>query len=505
MAVSAKLSPDQQLADELAKYTADPLSFVHFAYPWGKPGQLRNLKGPDGWQIEALQQIGEEVRKRAFDGTNPVMPIRFSRASGHGIGKTTFTAWIVDWIMSTRPYARGKVTANKFTQLETTTWAGIQKWTKLCITGHWFTTTNSRLYHKQHESNWSCSAETCKEENSQAFAGQHASDSTSFYIFDEASEIPESVWEVAEGGLTDGEPMIFAFGNPTMRSGKFFRINFGHDRFRWNCGAIDSRSCSFTNKTQISEWIEDHKDDGGEDSDFVRVRVRGLPPRTSDSQYIPADLVYDAQKRPAIHLPEDPLVVGVDVARGGSDHSVICFRRGKDARSIRPIRLPGDETRDSNRLVNLVIDVLNREYDGVKPAVVFVDGTGIGGPIVDSIRQRGYRNVVEINFSWKAPDEKYANMRAYMWGCMREWLRHGAIPDDPVLETDLTGPGYKHKNDAVLLEAKEDMKKRGLDSPDDGDALALTFSQPVGPLAVQRAKVSGFERGPIVGPDAWMM
>lgn len=499
--MASKLSTDQQVADELAQFYSDPLGFVQFAYPWRRPGPLRNYDGPDGWQIDALAQIGAEVAGRGFDGVHAVKPIRFSRASGHGIGKTTFVAWIVDWIMSTRPYARGKVTANKFTQLETTTWAAIQKWSKLCITSNWFTLTNSRMYHKLHESSWSCSAETCKEENSQAFAGQHAADSTSFYVFDEASEIPESVWEVAEGGLTDGEPMIFAFGNPTERSGRFFRINFGQERNRWNAGSIDSRETTFTNKEQIAEWIEDH----GEDSDFVRVRVRGLPPRAGDLQFIPADIVFEAQRRPAIHLPDDPLVVGVDVARGGMDNSVIRFRRGADARSIPPIRIPGEETRDSTRLVLKIIDVLNTEYDGVKPAMCFVDGTGIGGPIVDNIRQRGYRNAIEINFSWKAPDEKYANMRAYMWGKMRDWLRHGAVEQDQILETDLTGPGYKHKGDAVLLEAKEEMKKRGLDSPDDGDALALTFAQPVGPVAVRRASEFS-SRGYIPsGPDSWMM
>jgi hypothetical protein len=122
-----------------------------------------------------------------------------------------------------------------------------------------------------------------------AFASQHAADSTSFYIFDEASAIPEKIYDVAMGGLTDGEPMIFPFGNPTRSQGTFHRITFGEERKRWNVRSIDSRNCKFSNKELIKEWEQDR----GEDSDFFRVRVKGLPPRASDSQFIDADRVLE--------------------------------------------------------------------------------------------------------------------------------------------------------------------------------------------------------------------
>jgi len=470
---------DNQLADEIAKFYADPLGFVKFAYPWGEAGPLANAAGPDGWQTEFLQEIGREVTARRFDGVTAVQPLRFATASGHGIGKSTVVAWIVDWIMSTRPLAVGTITANTFPQLQSKTWAQIQKWTRLSITAHWFTISGTRMSANEAPEAWFCTPQTCREENSESFAGQHAATSTSFYIFDEASSIVEKIWEVAEGGLTDGEPMIFAFGNPTRSTGRFHRIVFGSERNRWSHRAIDSRQAAMTNKEQIAEWIQDY----GEDSDFVRVRVRGLPPKASDLQFIDSERVYEAQRRTAACFDDDPLVVGVDVARGGADRSVIRFRRGVDARSIPPIRIPGEETRDAMRLVNLVAQVLEGEKSGgLKPAMVFIDGTGIGGPIVDRLKQLGHRNVVEIQFGWKAPDTKHANMRAWMWSQMKDWLQRGAIDKDDRLEIDLTAPGYHHdKQDRIVLEAKEDMKKRGLDSPDDGDALALTFAQPVGP------------------------
>ena len=134
-------------------------------------------------------------------------------------------------------------------------------------------------------------------------------------------------------------------------------------------------------------------------------------------------------------------------------------------------------------LVAKAADLLENGIDGQPIDAMFVDGTGIGGPIVDRLHQLGFdQQVIEVQFSWKPPDFKYANMRSYMWGRMRDWLQRGSIDDTPTLEQDLTGPGYTHnRQDQLLLESKEHMKKRALASPDDGDALGLTFAFPVSP------------------------
>ena len=215
---------EHRLAKEVASCYGDPLRFVRTMYPWGEPNtSLAHATGPDVWQAEFLTRLGAAVRQRQFDSVTAVQPIRMAVSSGHGIGKSTLVAWIVNWIMSTRTNSRGTITANTFTQVQDKTWAAIRKWTPLCLTGPWFEVTAERMRRRDHPESQFFSATSCREENSEAFAGQHERTSSSFYIFDEASAVPDSIYEVAEGGLTDGEPMIFLFGNPTRSTGMFHR------------------------------------------------------------------------------------------------------------------------------------------------------------------------------------------------------------------------------------------------------------------------------------------
>ena len=164
-------------------------------------------------------------KDRAFDGTNAVNPILKAISSGHGIGKSTFTAWITLFILSTRPYARGIVTATPSDQLKTKPWAEPGKWHTLAINQPWFVYSNTKgnmtLKHVNYSNSWRADGMTCREENSESFSGLHAANSTPFYLFDEASGIPDAIWDVAEGGTTDGEPLWMVFGNPIRNTGRF--------------------------------------------------------------------------------------------------------------------------------------------------------------------------------------------------------------------------------------------------------------------------------------------
>jgi hypothetical protein len=253
-------------------------------------------------------------------------------------------------------------------------------------------------------------------------------------------------------------------------------VAFGDGRDRWDIQVVDSRESHFANKALIKEWEQDY----GEDSDFFRVRVRGLPPNADELQYIDAYRVAQAQRGTLQPLVGEPLIAGVDVSGGGKAWTVCRFRRGFDARSVPPIRLTGEQTVANDR--QLVIAKLSDALVTHKPDAMFIDAA-FGAVIVSRLRQMGFTQVHEVNFGGPASDVHDANMRASMWRSVKDWLPRGCIdPKDQRLAMDLTAPGFHlNQSNKLVLESKESMQKRNVASPDDGDALALTFAMPVRP------------------------
>lgn len=199
----------------------------------------------------------------------------------------------------------------------------------------------------------------------------------------------------------------------------------------------------------------------------------------SDDQLIPFSAIYDAQQRQVRAEPWDERIIGVDVARFGDDSSVIYFRQGRDGSPIPYERFQGMDTMEFASRVAAWIDKW-------EPDAVFVDDGGLGGGVVDRLHQLQFRDVIGINFGGKSDSNrtglKAANKRSEMWLTMRDWLARGALPDDDLLAAELMGPLYRYDADnRIALERKEDMKKRGVASPDVADALALTFAYPVQP------------------------
>jgi hypothetical protein len=488
-----------QIAQDVASFYDDPLGFVMYAFPWDSDESIQQVElspkykakygcdyGPDDWACEFLDEWGDEIRKRGFDGKNAVEPIQFSTSSGHGIGKSTLTSWIILFIMSTRPYCKGVVTANTAEQLKTKTWAELGKWFNNCITKDWFDYNTGRgamsLSHKAHKTTWRVDAQTSRAENSEAFAGLHAANSTPFYVFDEASAVPDIIFEVREGGTTDGEPMTFDFGNPTRNSGKFFENCAGAFRHRYIHKQIDSRNVKITSKDRIKQWEEDY----GADSDFFKVRVKGEFPSAGSLQFMPTNLVEEAMMRADFEDKDAQLIIGVDVARFGDDESIIWPRLGMDARSW-PIRrfLKLDTVQLTGKIIECI-----REFRaiGKECAALFIDGTGIGGGVVDQLRHLGY-NPIEIQFGSSAIDSQVYRYRMdEMWGRTKDALPRLLLP--PInapngldIKSDLTKReyGYTTLGNKIQLESKKEMKERGLQSPNLADALALTFAQDVAP------------------------
>lgn len=459
------MTPTDQihLAELLARCSNDPLAFVRGIFHWGL-GELEGYDGPDVWQQDILSAIRDGL-------LTPNEAIRIAVASGHGIGKSALVAWLILWSIMTHEDAKGVVTANTETQLKTKTWAEVAKWHRRCLGCHLFQLTATALFSKDpiHAKTWRIDMVPWSERNTEAFAGLHNEGKRVMLFFDEASAIPDAIWEVAEGALTDRNTQIIwcCFGNPTQNSGRF-KGCFGRFKHRWKTWQIDARSCRLTNKAQIRQWIDDY----GEDSDFCRVRIRGIFPRAAANQFISSEAVAVCRDYRAEGYHTAPKIMGVDVARFGEDQTVFSRRQGRKVFPM--LKFRGLDTSQ----VAAQLMACMRQW---APQAVFIDGVGVGGGVVDQCRALGY-DVIEVNAGSTADDKvKYLNLRAEMWDRMRAAIQVGLeLPEDPELAMDLTGVQYQFTaKQQIQLEKKESMKSRGLGSPDCADALALTYARPV--------------------------
>lgn len=486
--------------EDLASFTNDPLGFVLWSFPWGEPGELEHAR-VEPWQARLLSELGQGLI--SFEGA-----LRVARTSGHGIGKSALVSWLILWAMSTFEDTVGVVTANTETQLKTKTWVQLAKWYRMCLTRSMFKMTATALFScdPEHERTWRMDMVPWSERNTEAFAGLHNQGKRILLVFDEASAIPDTIWEVAEGALTDRNTQIIwaCFGNPTRNKGRF-RDCFPGGKFahRWSTGVIDSREVSFTDKSQIQEWIVDH----GEDSDFVRIRVRGVFPRVDAESWIPYELALQAVNR-EIPQQRGALIIGVDVGRFGDDPSVIYPRKGRDARTWPPEILYGADTMTTASRTAAT-------YLRLHASVVMVDSGGVGGGVVDRLRQLRIP-VMEVDFGSASdratPDDgtKYANKRAEIWGALRMWLKGGSIPHIVVgehiggkitLVDELVSPNYgMNGREEIQLEGKKDMRKRRIPSPNVADALACTFAFPAMEADVTSPREMEMEQ-PTIAPD----
>lgn len=464
--------PDGTLINTIADFYADPLGFVFFAFPWGKPGkQLHDQGGPDTWQADILERIGKHVREGHSVQDAMTTALQIAVASGHGVGKTALVSWIILWFISTRPTPQIVVTANTKSQLETKTWRELAKWHKLAIHADWFQWTATKFYKKDRPEDWFAASIPWSKERAEAFAGTH--EKHVLIIFDEASGIDDIIWETTEGAMTTPGAMWIAFGNPTQNTGRF-REAFRKFRHRWITIQVDSRKAKMADKSKLDQWVDDY----GEDSDFVRVRVRGVFPRAGTTQLIPLDLVEAAFKRrpKPNEYQHAAIVVSTDVARYGDDQTVIIVRQGRKIHYYEAYR-ELSTVQTAYRTIE-AMDWCKEELERA-PDGIFIDAVGVGAGVADTMVQLGY-DIIEVNAGEKANDDaKFFNKRAEMWVDMRDWLKAGgALPNKNVQEItdDLTGPQYGFaKESKVQLEKKEDMKDRGLPSPDFGDALANSF------------------------------
>ena len=467
MTVTERVDPLEDTAEWLSDVAHDPVAFVEGAFAWGE-GELANFDGPMEWQHWVLTQIRDGL-------LTPGKAIQIAVASGHGIGKTALVCWITLWAMTTAGDMRGIITASTEAMLNTRLRAELRKWFRLFRAATFFDLTMTALLPKDtsHEQTWRVDLLPWNPNRPESFAGLHNAGRRILVIFDEASAIDRAIWETVMPVATDRDAEVVwcVFGNPLHPEGEFKNC---FDNGHWITRHVDSRSVPITNKADFQKWIDAY----GEDSDFVNSRVKGLFPRVAFNRFISADSVNAAMQRP-VEGNHDPLVLGVDVARFGDDMSVIYPRKGLDARTHLPMKY-------RNIPLDRLEDKIMEFCAANRVAMVFVDGTGVGGGVIDHLRRRGVL-VHDVQFASKSDQrqERYANKRAEIWGVMKEKLQYLSLPNDSELREQLTGPEFTlNSRDEILLEPKDSMKRRGVASPDIADALAVTFASEVATLPV---------------------
>lgn len=482
-----RVEQELELAADLVSYADDPLGFVLYAYPWGQRGTpLADWHGPRKWQAELLEEIGAHTRQQGFalDNDLDLSVYRAAVASGRGIGKSALFAWLSHWHASTHLGSSTILTANTEAQLRTKTFPEFGRWFGMAMNHHWFEVDSLRIYPKDWIANlvqdqlkispgyWYIQGQNWSAENVDAFAGTHNPLGLAV-LYDEASGIEEGIWRVTAGFFTERTPYRYfmAFSNPRRNSGAFFnRFNKPELAATWRTRKIDARDVEGADQSVYQAIMAEH----GPDSDTARVEVYGEFPEASEDQFITNSAVRGAQQREVLSFDDtEPLILGVDPAPRG--RTVLRARQGRDARSIKPIVLNG---KDNHEIADAVVAFIEK-YD---PDAIAVDG-GMGTGVIDELKRRRVK-VFEVWFGTAAEDAagEFATRGSELWGKLRDWLPGGCIDASETLFRDLTSRTWKfhgREDGKKILRSKKEMAKDGIPSPDDGDALALTFAPQV--------------------------
>lgn len=390
---------------------------------------------------------------------------RITIRSGHGPGKSSMLAWILIWFLTTRPYSKVPSTAPTGHQLADVLWGEVSYWHERMAEPYksLLDVSSDMVRHQEAPKSWYAAARTARKENPDALQGFHAPHLA--FLIDEASGVPEVIFQVAEGALSTPGALVIMAGNPTRLEGTFYDA-FHSDRKHWKTFHFSSQDSPLVAPEYCTRMAERY----GADSDIYRVRVLGdFPKQESDTLISLAD-AEDAQNRPEpAGWHEYPLIYGVDPARFGDDETVILKRKGPVV-----LEVIGVYKRDTMEVAGLV--ALEAKKD--RPEHILVDTIGVGAGVHDRLVELGYPSV-EVQVSEKPKHEdQFMNLRAELWWSVKEWIEKepAVLPDDEDMIGQLSSIKYKiTSNGKIQIESKQDRKKRGLISPNRADALMLTF------------------------------
>ncbi|NNM74761.1 terminase large subunit domain-containing protein [Enterovirga aerilata] len=397
---------------------------------------------------------------------------RISIRAGHGVGKSTACSWGMIWFMLTRFPQKTVCTAPTAGQLFDALFAELKRWIAALppVLRGLFEVFSDRVVLLAAPERSFISARTSSADRPEALAGIHAEHV--LLIVDEASAVPEPVFESASGSMSGHSAHTVLISNPTRTSGLFFRT---HHELKGSWFTL--HWSSLKNRLVSPDFIKQTAETYGEESNAYRVRVLGEFPTRDDDTLIAAELVDAAIVRDIAHDPKNTILYGLDCARFGDDRSVLCRRIGNVVLPLKVWR-----NLDTMALVGAVVNELAE--DGIqarsdKPYEILVDSIGIGAGVADRLRELGF-NCRDVNVSEAtAMNPKAAKLRDELWLAVRDWLRARAckLPQDDDLRQELVSPTYSFTSNGKLkVEGKAEMKKRGLRSPDRADALCLTFA-----------------------------
>lgn len=442
---------------------------------------------PDSDQAAILRSVKE----------NQMTSVR----SGHGIGKSAVEAWAIIWFIMTRPFPKIPCTAPTQHQLFDILWAEVSKWTRnnkaLQNELIW---TKEKLYIKGYPEEWFAVARTASKPD--ALQGFHADDV--LYIIDEASGVDDKIFEPVLGSLSTKGAKLLMCGNPTQLSG-FFYDSHNKNRASYKTFHIDGRNSSRVSQEFVKTIIDMY----GENSDVFRVRVAGEFPLAEDDIFIPLPLVEKSISTDySVTSVPDLVHIGCDVARFGDDKTVIGYKVDEKVTFYK--KRQGQDTMKTADDIILLGEELVQRYKLTDPIPVKVDDGGVGGGVVDRLRQIKrndpkrfwWLEIYPVKFGQRIKHKYYHDSTTYMMSVVKKLLKpfddNGLIksielilPDDDDLVAQLSGRKYFiTENSKVRIESKEAMKKRGRPSPDEADCVLL-LCLPVKPPKRKGVRKSG--------------
>jgi phage terminase large subunit len=411
---------------------------------------------PDKWQEDA---------NRAISHGHTRIAIR----SGHGVGKTLWLAALVVWFTCTRLPFKVGMTAPSAPQLHDALLGELRAlYRKLPLAwASLFNVESERIELKAQPDNCFVSARTSRADNPESLQGLHSENT--LLVIDEASGVPEQVFEAAVGSMSTPGAITVMTGNPTRATGMFWRA-FNMEPERWWLRRV---SCHESPRVTPS-FIEEVLHRWGAESNQYRVRVLGDFPEAEDDTLIPAGLVETAMERSEIPLIGAPEIWGVDVARFGQDQSCLIKRRGNRVTEP-PRRWQGIDTM---RLAGTIKSEFDLTQPANRPQLIAIDVIGIGAGVVDRLLEQNLP-VLGVNVGEAPPVAgRFMRLRDQLWLSVREWLESRAVslPYDDQLRADLCAPRVSFLSDGRMqVESKIQLRARGFRSPDSADALCNTF------------------------------